>query len=530
VDLDVIIEGGIVHDGTGGTATRADVGVRGDRVEAIGDLRAAGAGFRLDARGLVVAPGFIDTHTHSDLVWGLGDEHRDVAAGTVRQGVTTEIAGNCGFSCFPCLPDRRAALDRHVGTVLGGGGGAAFPDLAAYAGAASGGRLFANLASLIGHGSLRAGVLGFENRPPRDDEMTAMRSLLEAAFEQGALGFSTGLVYLPGVYARTEELVGLAGAVAAYGRPYISHIRGEGDSVAGSVREAIRIGREAGLPTHISHHKVAGRRNWGRTEETLGMIAAARAEGTDVSVDVYPYTAGSTLLQAVLPPWAQEGGVDAILERLRDGQARDRIGRDLVEGLPGWDSHVDAAGWAGIVISACPGRPELEGRSVPEMASDLGPPEVDAVLDLLLEQRCRVLMIVHSMHEADVSRVLASEMAMIGSDGIPVPGKPHPRWAGTFARVLGRYSRERRLFDLAAAIHKMTGMPADRFGLRGRGVVARGAFADLVVLDPDAVIDRATYDDPLLPPLGVRDVLVNGVLAVRDGELTDARAGRFLRA
>ncbi|HEY7201427.1 MAG TPA: D-aminoacylase [Candidatus Dormibacteraeota bacterium] len=530
MDLDVIIEGGIVHDGTGGTATRADVGVRGDRVEAIGDLRAAGAGFRLDARGLVVAPGFIDTHTHSDLVWGLGDEHRDVAAGTVRQGVTTEIAGNCGFSCFPCLPDRRAALDRHVGTVLGGGGGAAFPDLAAYAGAASGGRLFANLASLIGHGSLRAGVLGFENRPPRDDEMTAMRSLLEASFEQGALGLSTGLVYLPGVYARTEELVGLAGAVAAYGRPYISHIRGEGDSVAGSVREAIRIGREAGLPTHISHHKVAGRRNWGRTEETLGMIAAARAEGQDVSVDVYPYTAGSTLLQAVLPPWAQEGGVDAILDRLRDGQARDRIGRDLVEGLPGWDSHVDAAGWAGIVISACPGRPELEGRSVPEMASDLGPPEVDAVLDLLLEQRCRVLMIVHSMHEADVSRVLASEMAMIGSDGIPVPGKPHPRWAGTFARVLGRYSRERRLFDLAAAIHKMTGMPADRFGLRGRGVVARGAFADLVVLDPDAVIDRATYDDPLLPPLGVRDVLVNGVLAVRDGELTDARAGRFLRA
>jgi N-acyl-D-amino-acid deacylase len=182
---------------------------------------------------------------------------------------------------------------------------------------------------------------------------------------------------------------------------------------------------------------VAGRRNWGRTEETLGMIAAARAGGTDVTVDVYPYTAGSTLLQAVLPPWAQEGGVDAILDRLRDGQARDRIGRDLGHGLPGWDSHVDAAGWEGIVISASPGRPELQGRAVPEVASDLGRSELDAVLDLLLGQRCQVLMIVHSMHEADVSRVLASEMAMIGSDGIPVPGKPHPRWAGTFARVLG---------------------------------------------------------------------------------------------
>jgi len=527
VELDVVIEGGTVHDGTGRPGTRADVGVHGDRVEAVGDLRAATAGLRLDAGGLVVAPGFIDTHTHSDLVWRLGDEHLDLAAGTVRQGVTTEIAGNCGFSCFPCTPERRAALDRHVGAVLGGG---AYPDLAAYAGAASGGRLLANLASLVGHGSLRAGVLGFENRPPRDDELRTMRSLLEAAFEQGALGFSTGLVYLPGVYAGTDELIDLAGTVATYGRPYISHIRGEGDSVAASVREAIRIGREAGLPTHVSHHKVAGRRNWGRTEETLGMIAAARAEGTDVSVDVYPYTAGSTLLQAVLPPWAQEGGIDAILDRLRDGQARDRIRRDLADGLPGWDSHVDAAGWDGIVISACPGRPELEGRAVPEVASELARAPADAVFDLLLEQRCRVLMIVHSMHEADVGRVLGSEMAMIGSDGIPVPGRPHPRWAGTFSRVLGRYARQRGLFDLATAIHKMTGMPADRFGLRGRGVIAQGAFADLVVLDPDVVVDRATYDDPLLPPLGVRDVLVNGVPAVRDGELTGARAGRFLRA
>jgi N-acyl-D-amino-acid deacylase len=244
--------------------------------------------------------------------------------------------------------------------------------------------------------------------------------------------------------------------------------------VAGSVREAIRIGREAGLPTHISHHKVAGRRNWGRTEETLSMIASARAEGTDVTVDVYPYTAGSTLLQAVLPPWAQEGGVDTILDRLRDGQVRERLGRDLVEGLPGWDSHVDASGWVGIVISACPGRPELEARAIPEVASDLSRAELDAVLDLLLEQRCRVLMIVHSMHEADVSRVLASEMAMIGSDGIPLPGKPHPRWAGTFARVLGRYSREQGLFDLATAIHKMTGMAADRLAC-GAGAWSRRA-------------------------------------------------------
>jgi dihydroorotase/N-acyl-D-amino-acid deacylase len=298
--------------------------------------------------------------------------------------------------------------------------------------------------------------------------------------------------------------------------------------VADSVHEAIRIGREAGLPTHISHHKAAGRRNWGRTEETLGLIHAARAEGTDVTVDVYPYTAGSTVLQAVLPAWAQEGGIEAMVERLRDGLARDRIRREWADWPPGLENLVGNAGWDGIVIAACPGRPDIEGRTVVELASDAGRDEVDFVLDLLIEQRARVLIVLHSMSEGDVTRVLASDVAMVGSDGIPVPGKPHPRWAGTFSRVLGRYSREQRLFDLATAIRKMTSLPAERFGLRGRGVIAPGAAADLVVFDPDTVLDRATYEDPLLPPSGVRDVFVNGMAAVLGGRPTGARAGRVL--
>ena len=354
--------------------------------------------------------------------------------------------------------------------------------------------------------------------------------MVAGAFEQGAFGLSSGLIYMPGVYAGTEELVELARSVARYGRPYVSHIRGETDMVAASVGEAIRIGREAGLPTHISHHKTAGRRNWGRTEETLGIIEDARSTGTDVTVDVYPYTAGSTLLYAMLPPWAQEGGVPAMLERLRDSQARDRIKRELEEGPPEWENLARAAGWDGISVATCPGRPETEGRTIAELAGDEGKSPADAVFDLLIDQSGEVTMILHMMAEADVARVLSYPSAMVGSDGIPLPGKPHPRWAGTFSRVLGRYSREQRLFDLATAVRKMTRLPAERFGLRHRGELEPGKMADIVVFDPEAVLDRATFDMPLEAPSGVRDVLVNGVLAVQGGQLTGARPGRVLRA
>ncbi|HZV51181.1 MAG TPA: D-aminoacylase [Candidatus Dormibacteraeota bacterium] len=527
MEFDVLIRNGAVFDGTGAPPLSADVGIVGDRIEAVGDLSAATARLDLDAAGHAVAPGFIDTHTHSDLAWTLGPGLEHVAAASVRQGVTTEVCGNCGFSPFPHLSHRRGDVERHLRTLFGATQ-VDWHDLDGFAAAARRAGLFANLAPLVGHGSLRVGVLGFEDRPPRDDELAIMKRLLREAFEQGALGFSTGLIYMPGAFAGTDELIELTREVSRFGRPYVSHIRGETDMVRRSVEEAIRIGREAGVPTHISHHKVAGRVNWGRTEETLGVITAARDGGIDVTVDVYPYTAGSTLLYAILPRWAQDGGVERMLERLSDGQARDRIEADFAAGPPEWENLVRAAGWGGIVIATCPGRPEIEGHSIGELA---GPGrEADFVFDLLLEQEGRVTMIVHLMHEADVRRVLAHEAAMIGSDGIPLPGKPHPRWAGTFSRVLGRYAREERLFDLATAIHKMTGLPAGRFGLAGRGRLERGAVADVVVFDPGAVLDRATYEEPLLAPRGVRDVFVGGVAVVSGGELTGARPGRVLTA
>lgn len=526
---DVVIRDGLVYDGTGTAPVRADVGLAADSIWDVGDLSAVTARDDVDASGLAVAPGFIDVHTHSDLACFLGSEHTAVAAGTVRQGVTTEIAGNCGFSPFPCLPERRPALEGHLAAVFGPTE-LKWHDLAGYREHVAAAGLFANLAPIVGHGSVRVGVMGFENRPPSEDEMRAMLRLVDEALEHGAVGFSSGLIYSPGVYAATEELIQLCGPAARYGRPYITHMRGETYMVADSVREAIRIASEAGLPLHISHHKTAGRENWGRTVETLGLIDTARHSGIDVTTDMYPYTAGSTLLYGMLPPWSQEGGIERMLERLQDTAVRQRIVREFATGIPGWENFQQAAGWEGIFISSCPGRPELEGRCLVELADNAGKSPADFVFDLLIEQRARVTMILHIMCEEDVRRVLTHEASMVGSDGIPLPGKPHPRWAGTFGRVIGRYWRESQLLDLPTWIRKMTSMPAERFGLKGRGVIAKGRAADLVVFDPTHVADRATYDEPLLPPAGVRHVYVNGCAVVRDGALTGEKPGRVLGA
>ncbi|HEV2012064.1 MAG TPA: D-aminoacylase [Candidatus Limnocylindria bacterium] len=525
MSLDLLIRGGSVIDGTGTPARRADVGVRDGRIEAIGDLRAATAAEIIEATGDVVSPGFIDTHTHGDLAWSLPDEHIDVKTAELRQGVTTEVTGNCGFSTFPADGPHADQVTELVATLFGSGT-RAWPDLASYRASATG--LHANVAPLVGHGSIRAAVLGFADRAPDAAELRAMTSLAEQALVQGAVGISSGLVYAPGLYARTDEISAIARALKGTGRPYVTHLRGETDMVADSVREAIRIGREAGVPVHISHHKVSGKENWGRTAETLAIVDAARAEGIDVSVDVYPYTAGSTLLHSILPPWALADGIDAMVARLGERTARERIKRDFSDGLPGWQNQQRAAGWDGIVIASCAGRPELEGQRVDRLAAASGTDPADVAFDLIAGQQGRVTMIAHTMREDDVERVIAHPASMIGSDAIPLPGKPHPRLAGTFSRILGRYVRERGVLDLPTAVRKMTGLPAQRFGLDDRGLLERGKIADIVVFDPAIVLDRATYEQPLLEPVGISAVLVRGRVAIRDGEVTGLRAGVML--
>jgi N-acyl-D-amino-acid deacylase len=525
----ILLSRGTVYDGTGAAPFVGDVLVVDGRIEAVGDLNGAEAGEAIDLAGLALAPGLIDVHTHSDFAPFLPEEHEDLRLATIRQGVTTEICGNCGFSAFPTLPQWRSAVERHIVSLFGAGS-RAYDTFAEYEADVAERPLFSHLAVLVGHGTIRAGTVGFANRAGDLDDLATMERLLAEALEQGAVGLSSGLIYPPGVYAPPDELVRLARVVARYGRPYTTHMRDEADHVVEAIDEALHVAQAAGVPLQISHHKVAGRRNWGRSDVTLAQIERARRTGVDVTIDAYPYLAGSTMLRALLPPWVNEGGVDALLERLGDPRVRAQIARDYETGLPHWQDLVSASGWDSIAVSSAPSNRHFEGRGIADVAGETGVTPVEFVCDLLLAEDAGVTIVAHMMEEGDVRRILAFPETMIGSDGIPLPGKPHPRWAGTFVRILGKYAREEGLFPLAEAIRKMTSTAADRFNLADRGRVAPRLAADLGVFDPEAVGDRATYDEPLEHPNGIHHVLVDGVFALRDGEPTGAAAGRILKA
>jgi dihydroorotase/N-acyl-D-amino-acid deacylase len=537
--LDLLIRGGLVVDGTGLPARPADIGVTGGLITVLpaGQPRAR-APQVLDAGGMVVAPGFIDVHTHSDGValierpgprpsGGAEDDHELLWA-SVFQGVTTEICGNCGSSLFPALPERLKAMRGETRVSFGGEVGI-FQDFAGFARRHSALPRANHLASLVGHGTLRAGVLGHADRPAGPSELDTMCSLLDLALSQGAAGLSTGLIYTPGTYAGTDEVIALAAVAARHGKPYVTHLRDEMSRVEEALEEAVEIARKSGAALHVSHHKTAGKYAWGRTARTLPRIEELRAGGMDITCDVYPYTSGSTALAAMLPPWANDGGFAALAVRLADPDERVRMRRAIAEGVPGWENTVGNGGWDRISIACAPRHPEIEGRTVAELAASRNADPVDVAADLLMTEGGAVTIISHSMIEEDVQRVLAAPYSMIGSDGVPKPGgRLHPRWAGTYPRVLGRYSRDLGLLTLETAVHKMTGMAAARFGLSGRGVIRDGAHADIVVFDPATVADRATFGEPLLPPEGIRSVIVGGRIVVTDGARTAARPGTVL--
>jgi N-acyl-D-amino-acid deacylase len=524
--LDLKIEGATVIDGTGTAGSRADVGLRDETIVAVGNLSRESAGRTLQAAGKVLAPGFIDMHSHSD--WSLWGNRR--AESKVRQGVTTEVVGNCGFSPAP-------ASDRHLDDLRGfalTGLDFRWRSMGEYLDAFDAEGMALNVVQLVGQGTLRIATMGFARRPPAADELKEMQRLLADAIEQGAWGLSTGLIYAPGSYATTEEIVELARAARGRGF-YASHIRGEGATLLPAVREAIQVGRESNLPVQVSHIKAAGRPNWGKVAEALALIDGAVAEGLDVMADAYPYTASSTSLRTLLPDWALEGGLEAMVARLGDRDIRERLRRE-VESPAGGQGLLERMGWDNVMISYCTRRKDAEGRRLSEIAAARGTSPFDAALDLLVDEQGQGAMILFQLDEGDFRRALVHPRVMIGSDGMSLApygalgeGRPHPRSYGTFPRVLGEYARDQRVLSLAQAVHKMTGLPARRLGLKDRGLIRVGARGDLVVFDPKTVADQATYQAPHRYPVGVEHVLVNGRFVIKDGEHTGSLPGRVLR-
>lgn len=521
--IDTLLRGGSVLDGDGGPAFVADMALVGDRVVGIGSYDAKDAAEVVDLAGLCVAPGFVDVHTHSDasILRFPGAESR------VRQGVTTEITGNCGSSAAPRKPgDEEDASDAGDAAK-----GKRWTGVSSYADAWRAARPAINHAMLVGHGSVRRAVLGNVDRAATEAELAEMERILDAALRDGAIGMSTGLEYVPGIYAPALEIERLARVVQRHGGLYASHMRSEEDQLLAAVDEVLDIGRKTGVKAQVSHLKSCGRSNWPLLGEAIARIERAREEGVDVMADAYPYTAYSTTLTILLEPWSREGGNGAIVARLRDPALRSRMHAELAP-------HVarDPGGFELVVIASVKDKAHepCVGRSLEQVGAAWSCDAAEACLRLLEASGGEVSFIGHGIADDGVDRVLAHPLVMVGSDGrsmAPVGRqleRPHPRSYGTFPRALAVYCRERGLFDLPTAIRKMTSMPADRAGLRGRGRVAVGAFADLVVFDAQSVRDEATWQEPQRYPTGIRHVLVNGAFVVRDGEGTAARPGRWL--
>lgn len=520
-----ILAGATVVDGSGGPGEARDVYIEGERIARVtapADQHPDGWQVE-DWGGATVVPGFIDVHSHADGSAFL----MDADTSKILQGVTTEVVGNCGFSMAPRTSEGAAdlaALWSALGPVPAWDG----ERFKEYWTTAAEAGLVTNQAALVGHNALRLAVMGLADRAPSPGELMRMGDLLEAALAEGAWGLSTGLIYPPGLFSDTEEIIALARRLG--GRHYVSHMRNEGSQLNRAVHEALTIGQEADVPVQISHLKSSGLANWGGVQKVLELIDQAREAGTTVYQDVYPYTASSTMLRACLPPWMQAGGAEATLARLQDPEALVRLRRDLEHGLPGWENSCQATGYDRIVVASTHDH-RYEGQSLADIARDLHTDGAQALIQVLVDERLRASMLLHSMAEEDLTAALRHPGTMIGSDGLPAGagGKPHPRLYGTFPRVLSRYVREIPVLSFERAIHKMTGLPANVFGLTDRGTIAEGNMADLVILDPAQVKDGATFEDPTEPPIGIRAVYLAGEPVVRDNRYQGERQGQWLR-
>lgn len=525
-NFDLIIENGTIVDGTGQKAYRANVGVTAGRIAALGDLGSAAAGRRVDASEKIVCPGFIDAHCHTDVY----AEHYPDAGGKVMQGVTTDVCGLCGTSAAPIgtghLEEYRA---RNAGAIpeerfrrIDARSFGEYLTLMNARGNAT------NLAMFVGNGNLRAHAVGYENRPATAAELDAMKDMLRRSMDEGALGLSSGLTYVPSLFASTDELAELCKTLRPYGGIYNSHMRNESDRVDVSVREVIEIAEKSGCRGHVSHLKMMGRRNHGRAEECLELIEDANRRGVPVTFDVYPYTAGSTALKTLLPDWVLSRGFGdfSILET-----ERERILNDLQK--DDWDNIALSCGYDAIVVSGAGS--SRDGKSLAEIAREIKKTPYDALVAVLRSTDGEAGMIYHAMAEADVRTLLKSRYCMLGTDayarrydGPTAAGKPHPRNYGGFPRYIRRYLRDERLLSLEEGIYRITELPAQTFGLRERGTLKTGNHADIAIIDIETVRDTATWDNPAQKPEGIEYVLIDGRMAVERGRHTGLRPGKGL--
>jgi len=530
-DYDLLITNGRIVDGSGGPGYRADVAVQGDRIVRIGNLQRAKAKRVIDARGLVVAPGFIDMLGQSE-TYVLIDPR---VMSKVMMGVTTEITGE-GDSIAPMserlikeqedflrrfdLKIDWRTLDEYFKRLEKQGAGV-------------------NLGTFVGATQVRAHVIGFDNRPPTPAELEQMKQLVADAMKDGALGLSTSLQYVPARFAKTDEIVELAKVARQYGGIYATHQRSEANALDESLKEVFEIAQQAKIPVEIWHLKTAYKKNWGRMPEVLRRISDARARGLDVTADVYPYIAGSTSLSACLPPWALEGGTEKMLERLRDASIRQKLKTEITTDSKDWENiYLGSGGAAGVLIGSVVNR-ELEamqGKRVQQIAEEQGKEPLDALFDLILADHGQTGAIYFMMSENDLLAAMKAPFVSFctdsgarATDGPLSGSKSHPRGWGSYPRILGKYVREEKILTLEKAVQKMTGMPAARVGLKDRGLLREGMFADIAIFDPTTVIDRATFEVPNQYPEGVAYVIVNGQLSVDGGKRTAALAGRPLR-
>jgi N-acyl-D-amino-acid deacylase len=528
--FDIIIKGGTVYDGTGGEGHVADVAIRGDRIAGIGDFAKASAKKTIDAHGLAVAPGFINM-----LSWSNESLIQDGRSQSeIRQGVTTEIMGE-GESMGPLNDRMKARIVREQTDIKFE---IKWNTLAEYLRYLEKRGISCNVASFLGATTVREYVIGLEDKQPMPEQLEEMRELVRKEMEGGALGIGTSLIYPPAFYAKTEELIELCKVAAKYQGKYISHMRSEGNQLLEGLDEVIRISREAGIPAEVYHIKAAGEKNWPKEDQLLGRIEAAQKEGLKIRANMYTYTAAGTGLDACLPPWTEDGGYPALFKRLRDPATREKIAAEV---------RVDSDSWENLYLAA--GSPEkillvgfkseklkpLTGKSLAEVAKTRGKDPIETIMDLISEDESRIGTIYYVMSEENVKKELAKRWISFGSDeasqapqGVFLKSNPHPRAYGNFARVLGKYTRDEKVITLPEAVRRLSALPATNLALDHRGFIQEGMFADVVVFDPATIADRATFEKPHQYAVGMKQVFVNGVQVLKDGEHTGTKPGRAL--